>query len=216
MRRFMMLRRVDETGVSGTGHIADGVVFEDGTVVVRWRTSTPGTTNFASLDHAKAVHGHDGKTVFEFHDWEPPIMWLCCMCFSDMDPPLNHCYQCGAGGSAVPMSKVQLEQIQTHDKQRIESIERCHVELRALRRVAIDVYGPTALGLVVDRWTDTEGNERVSGIRQGRTTFGVYPKTAEESDETFMRREGERCTLDDEHVRRLHAERSSHPQGKDT
>jgi hypothetical protein len=206
MRRFMMLRRVDETGVSGTGHIADGVVFHDGTVVVRWRTATPGTTSFASLEHAKTVHGHDGKTVFEFHDWEPPIVWLCCMCFSDMDPPLNHCYQCGAGGSAVPMAKSQLEQIQTHDKQRLESIEKLHEELRAVRRVALDVYGPTALGLTVDRWTDADGAVRVSGIRQGRTTHGVYPANGED-DETFLRREGERVTLDPDHVRRLHAER---------
>lgn len=210
MRRFMMLRRVDETGVSGVGHIADGVLFEDGTVVVRWRTATPGTTTFASLDHAKAVHGHDGKTVFEFHDWTLPIVWLCCMCFSDMDIPANHCLQCGSGGSAVPMSKMQLEQIQTHDRQRIEANETLRVELAALRRIAIDVYGPTALGLKVDRFDGTDGEVFVS-IRRGDTTWSVRPK-ADENDDTFLRREGERCTLDPEHLRRLHAE-AAHTKG---
>lgn len=212
MRRFMMLRRVDETGVSGTGHIADGVLFEDGTVVVRWRTATPGTTVFQSLEHAQAVHGHGGKTVFEFHDWKEPIVWLCCMCFSDMDLPINHCFQCGAGGSAVPMSKVQLEQIQRHDKDRLDAIERCHEELRALRRVAIDVHGPTALGLEVSRFRGSDGDEYVS-IRRGNTLFGVRPE-AGESDDAFLRRAGERCTLDPEHVRRLHAERVVLPIGE--
>lgn len=207
MRRFMMIRHVDETGVSGAGHIADGVLFEDGSVVVRWRTATPGTTMFASLDHAKSVHGHDGKTVFEFHDGDTPITWLCCMCFSDMDVPLNHCFQCGAGGSAVPMSRTYLDAIQLHDKQRIDANDALRAELTALRRVALDVYGPTALGLSVDRWTDADGNERVSGIRQGRTTFCGRPADGE-SDEAYLRREGEKCTLDPDHVRRLHAERA--------
>lgn len=204
-RRFMMLRRVDETGVSGVGHIADGVVFDDGTVVVHWRTATPGTTTFASLEHAKAVHGHDGKTVFEFHDWEPPIVWLCCMCFSDMDIPVNHCLQCGSGGSAVPMSKVQLEQLQKHDRQRIEAYDKLATETRALRRVAIDVYGPTALGLEVNRFTGHGGEEFVS-IRRGSTTWSVRPEDGE-SDDAFLKRAGEHCTLDPDYVRRLHAER---------
>lgn len=208
MRRFMMLRRVDETGVSGIGHIADGVLFEDGTVVVRWRTKTPGTTMFASLEHARAVHGHDGQTTFEFHDWEGPIAWLCCMCFSDMDIPVNHCFQCGSGGTAVPMSKIYLEQIQVHDRQRIESNDKLRVELAALRRIVIDTYGPTALGLSVERWKDLEGNERIQGIRRGNTTFCVRPGDGE-SDEAFLRREGERCELDPAHIRSLHAERTS-------
>lgn len=211
MRRFMMLRQVDETGVSGTGHIADGVVFEDGTVVVRWRTATPGTTTFASLEHAKAVHGHDGATRFEFHDHDLPIVWLCCMCFSDMDLPVNHCFQCGSGGSAVPMSKTYLEAIQTHDKHRLESIDKCLKELGALRRVAIDTYGPTALGLAVRRFRGAPGEEFVS-IERGNISFGVRPEPGE-SDEAFLRRAGECCTLDPDHVRRLHAERSSPPIG---
>ena len=206
MRRFMMIRRVDETGVSGTGHIADGVVFDDGKVVVRWRTATPGTTSFDSIEHAKAVHGHDGKTAVEFHDDDAPVMWLCCMCFSDMDLPVNHCFQCGAGGSAVAMSNSQIEQIQRHDKHRLESIDKLHKELVPLRRIAIDTYGPTALGLSVSRFHGADGEEFVS-IRQGNTTFSVGPNPGE-SDEAYLRRAGERCTLDPEHVQRLHAERS--------
>lgn len=213
MRRFMMLRRIDETGVSGTGHIADGVLFEDGKVVIRWRTATPGTTLFDSLEHAKAVHGHDGKTVFEFHDDAPSttekLVWLCVMCFSDMDIPLNHCHQCGSGGTAVPMSKSQLEAVQRHDQDRLDSLRKKEAELAALRRVALDRYGPTALGLSVDRWKNSEGEEQVSGVRVGRTTHCSKPADGE-TDLTFMLRVGETAALDPEHVRKVHAETREH------
>jgi len=62
MRTFHLNRAVDETGVSGTGRVAQGVVFDDGTCVLRWLTETPGTTVFADIDALMAVHGHDGKT----------------------------------------------------------------------------------------------------------------------------------------------------------
>jgi len=36
-RLFTMTRRVDETGISGTGRVLDGVVFHNGQVVICWR-----------------------------------------------------------------------------------------------------------------------------------------------------------------------------------
>ena len=206
MRRFMMLRKVDETGVSGVGHIADGVVFEDGTVVVRWRTKTPGTTTFASIDHAKAVHGHDGKTTFEFHDWEGPTEWLCCMCFSDMDLPVNHCFECGAGGAAVAMSKEQLLAIQRHDKYRLERHDELTRELKALRRVAVDVYGPAALGLTLRRNESADPPMRWASVARGNTSWGSFTDDSAESDEALLLRVAEGASLDPDHVRRVHAE----------
>lgn len=35
---FTLFRHVDESGVSGTGHVLDGVVFHTGQVVVCWRS----------------------------------------------------------------------------------------------------------------------------------------------------------------------------------
>lgn len=67
-RMFEMHRKIDETGVSGTGHVADGVEFADGTCVLRWKTSTPGTTVFATREHMMKVHGHDGKTELRCAD----------------------------------------------------------------------------------------------------------------------------------------------------
>lgn len=65
-RTFKALRKVDETGVSGPGHIADGVVFEDGTTVLRWRTECRSTAVYASFEDMEKIHGHNGATVFEF------------------------------------------------------------------------------------------------------------------------------------------------------
>jgi len=62
VKTFTLNRVVDETGVSGTGNVAQGVVFDDGTCVLRWLTATPGTTVFASVEAMLEVHGHGGKT----------------------------------------------------------------------------------------------------------------------------------------------------------
>lgn len=71
MRRFELHRKVDVTGVSGVGIIAEGVEFSRGKVVLTWLTGTPGTTFFDSIDNMIAVHGHDGKTVVEWLDPDP-------------------------------------------------------------------------------------------------------------------------------------------------
>jgi hypothetical protein len=68
MRRFILVREVDVTGVSGTGKVAEGVVFADGTVAIRWLGDTPSTVVWASLDHAMRVHGHNGATVARMID----------------------------------------------------------------------------------------------------------------------------------------------------
>lgn len=62
MRRFMLWRREDVTGVSGTGVVAEGVIFTDGSVVVRWRGETKTTTVHADMASVATVHLHGGKT----------------------------------------------------------------------------------------------------------------------------------------------------------
>lgn len=50
-RTFTLIRRIDETGVSGTGRVLDGVIFHTGQVVVCWRTDVnsyePGFSSLA-------------------------------------------------------------------------------------------------------------------------------------------------------------------------
>lgn len=70
MRRFYLSRVVDVSGVSGTGIVAKGVVFDDGFCVIRWLGATPSTVCWESIDHARHVHGHGGATEFIFIDDE--------------------------------------------------------------------------------------------------------------------------------------------------
>lgn len=67
-RTFTLYREVDETGVSGTGEVADGVLFGDGKAVLRWRTSTASTTMFDSVEDMIKVHEHAGATEIRWHD----------------------------------------------------------------------------------------------------------------------------------------------------
>jgi hypothetical protein len=68
MRRFHLHRLEDENGKSGKGVVAEGIVFTDGSVALRWMSTTPSTTFFQSLEHLERVHGHDGKTKIIWKD----------------------------------------------------------------------------------------------------------------------------------------------------
>jgi len=67
-RTFRLERAVDISGVSGTGRVADGVLWPDGSATIRWRGERPSTVNWASMAHAEAVHGHGGQTRIVFDD----------------------------------------------------------------------------------------------------------------------------------------------------
>jgi hypothetical protein len=65
------MRDQDITGISGTGPVADGVVFPDGTTVIRWRDQQgpnadrgvrPTTVVHESPESVEALHGHNGAT----------------------------------------------------------------------------------------------------------------------------------------------------------
>lgn len=61
-RLFVLSRIVDVSGVSGTGIVADGVEFPDGTCVIHWRGVKPSTVVWQSVDDAESIHGHGGAT----------------------------------------------------------------------------------------------------------------------------------------------------------
>jgi len=44
VRRFHLRRIEDESGVSGTGIVTEGIQFSDGTCAMRWMTDTSSTT----------------------------------------------------------------------------------------------------------------------------------------------------------------------------
>jgi hypothetical protein len=69
-RTFELVRYHDLSGVSGTGVVAEGCVFTDGSVALRWRGNNPATAVWPDLDSILAVHGHHGAT--EVRWLEPP------------------------------------------------------------------------------------------------------------------------------------------------
>lgn len=75
VRRFLLVRDVDVTGVSGTGVVAEGVEFTDGVVAVRWRAAGEGGVKPTTVIHdgitsVIVLHGHDGRTRVEWLDGE--------------------------------------------------------------------------------------------------------------------------------------------------
>lgn len=75
MRRFNLVRRVDESGVSGTGLVAEGVEFSDGTVAMRWKSREHQSTSiWSSLDDLIAIHGHGGLTTIGWIDPPEPML----------------------------------------------------------------------------------------------------------------------------------------------
>jgi hypothetical protein len=65
---FHLLRLADESGVSGTGWVAEGAVFSNGWVVLIWPTGTPSVNLYTSIEDLEAVHGHGGLTRIVFDD----------------------------------------------------------------------------------------------------------------------------------------------------
>lgn len=62
MRTFELHRDQDVSGVSGTGRVAEGVEFSDGTTVLRWLTRTGSVAVYLNAVDMEKVHGHDGRT----------------------------------------------------------------------------------------------------------------------------------------------------------
>jgi hypothetical protein len=68
VRRFYLDRKIDATGVSGVGCIAQGVQFSDGTCALRWLTKHRSTAFYDSIESLEAIHGHGGATAIRWHD----------------------------------------------------------------------------------------------------------------------------------------------------
>lgn len=55
--RLFQLHRLDDfSGISGTGHVLDGVIFSDGKVAVRWKSDNSSVAIFDSLTQFKNIH----------------------------------------------------------------------------------------------------------------------------------------------------------------
>ena len=62
MKIFYLNRTEDESGISGTGRVAQGFVFDNGKVAVTWLSEHPSVTVYDTIGEVHAIHGHGGKT----------------------------------------------------------------------------------------------------------------------------------------------------------
>jgi hypothetical protein len=68
MRRFRLIRSEDVSGVSGTGIVAEGVLFSAGKVALAWCSEVHSVTVYDRMDDLETVHGHEGRTRVEWLD----------------------------------------------------------------------------------------------------------------------------------------------------
>lgn len=68
IRRFVLMRKTDVSGVSGTGIVAEGVQFANGKVVVSWRTKYTSVVVFDDIETATAIHCHGGMSEIVWQD----------------------------------------------------------------------------------------------------------------------------------------------------
>ena len=67
-RRFVLVRHRDDTGISGIGTVAEGVLFSSGKCVISWTTKVPSVTIYDSIEEVTAIHGHEGDTELKWKD----------------------------------------------------------------------------------------------------------------------------------------------------
>lgn len=67
-KRFILDRKEDETGTSGIGVVAEGVMFENGKAALCWLTERSSVAIYDTMADLIEIHGHGGKTVARWID----------------------------------------------------------------------------------------------------------------------------------------------------
>ncbi|MFF4777537.1 hypothetical protein ACFY05_32240 [Microtetraspora fusca] len=62
MRRFILVRDVDVSGISGEGTVVWGIEFPDGVCAYRWNSAWKTTCIADSIADIIKIHGHEGAT----------------------------------------------------------------------------------------------------------------------------------------------------------
>jgi len=63
IKEFWLKRIEDETGISGTGMVARGVILPSGAVVMEWQTFHSSICLYKNIGDVEEIHGHNGKTL---------------------------------------------------------------------------------------------------------------------------------------------------------
>ena len=72
MNNFHLQRSEDETGISGTGIVAEGVQFSGGKCALIWLTDPGSIGIYDNIESVDKIHGHNGKTIIV---WEEDGNW---------------------------------------------------------------------------------------------------------------------------------------------
>jgi hypothetical protein len=62
MKTFYLLRHEDVHSNSGTGTVAEGVIFDSGMVALTWLSEIKTVTVFPNIKTVNSLHSHGGKT----------------------------------------------------------------------------------------------------------------------------------------------------------
>lgn len=68
MRLFHLKRSVDDSGVSGTGVVAEGVIFKNGNCILHWLTQYSSLGFYETIEQLEKIHGHGGHTQVVYND----------------------------------------------------------------------------------------------------------------------------------------------------
>ena len=131
--RFRLLRKQDETGISGTGHVADGVQFQDGTCALHWRGPLWSTAFYTNHETLMKIHGHGGATVCQWLDQAPTEVFN----RGATDCLQDRCENCPLASVGGPGTKPDLFKA-PHYIAPVDVDE----YLRGYRACAEDLYGP--------------------------------------------------------------------------
>jgi len=69
LRKFYLQRNNDETGISGTGRVAEGIeFFPGGPASMNWNSEFTSIAFYRNMNDVEAIHGHNGGTVIVWED----------------------------------------------------------------------------------------------------------------------------------------------------
>lgn len=62
MRTFQLHRKQDISGISGTGIVAEGVLFTNGKVALAWLSEYKSVSIYDCIEDVETIHCHEGLT----------------------------------------------------------------------------------------------------------------------------------------------------------
>lgn len=73
MQFFWLKRTQDISGTSGTGIVAEGVIFSDGECVMHWLSDLTSVAVYKNIETLERIHGHNGSTTIVYGTTEQLI-----------------------------------------------------------------------------------------------------------------------------------------------